>query len=207
MRVLIEHLAYPKGKQSQSPEETVVRMGALAEFLHQKPKPQDSRVSDCLSFIASESHEAFDFLYPFPPAIGGEWFVTRILEDLLMATSDKKFHGWDPALEEKFGLAKALVCSIHRLHTAEWLHKSINPKNVLFFKEDTPKGEINFDEPYLANFSNSRPDGNVWATDGPSPNHNYQRPEYLMADGPPPRYEEKYDSKAKEGPQPPSKLC
>ena len=59
--------------------------------------------------------------------------------------------------------------------------------------EDTPKGEINFDEPYLVNFSHSRPDGDVWATDGPSPNHDYQHPEYLVADGPPPRYEKKYD--------------
>ena len=94
-------------------------MGAIAEFLHQKPKTYDFRVLDCLGFIDSESNEGFDFLYRFPPAISGERLVTRTLKDLVKATSDKKFHGWEPALEENFGLAKALVCSIHQLHTAE----------------------------------------------------------------------------------------
>ena len=188
IQVLVERIYCPPIIMAQSAEERTTWIGALAELLHQKPKPKDFRVLDCLGFIDSSLHEGFDFLYQFPHAVVGAPRLTpKSLDDLLKARVP------EPALEERIGLARALVSSIHRLHAADWLHRNISPTNVLFFVPDTERPGIGWEEPYLVNFSHSRPDGNVWVTDGPAPEKDYQHPEYLNDTNFRPRFKKQYD--------------
>ncbi len=188
IQVLVERIFCPPITTIQSSEERTTRIGALAELLHQKPKPKDFRVLDCLGFIDSSLSEGFDFLYEFPRAVvGGPRLIPKSLDDLLKAGVP------EPALEERIGLAKALVSSIHQLHTADWLHRNISPTSVLFFVPDIEKPHIKWEEPYLVNFSHSRPDGNIWATDGPAPEQDYQHPKYLRDEDLHPRFKKQYD--------------
>ena len=188
VQVLIERVHCPPDTTNESVEERMVRIGALAELLHQEPKPQGFRVLNCLGFIDSEADEGFKFLYQFPHSVGDVRLVPTSLENLL-----KRGAHTQPALEEKLNVAKTLVFSIHQLHTADWLHRSINPTNILFFKEDNERAQVSFQEPYLVNFSHSRPSGDVWTTEGPSPDQDYQHPDYLSDDYPPQRSEKKFD--------------
>ena len=187
VQVLIERVHCPPDMANESAEERMLRIGALAELLHKEPKPQGFRVLECLGFIDSEADAGFKFLYRFPNSVGGVRLVPTSLEDLLKGGTYK------PALEEKLNVAKTLVSSIHQLHTADWLHRSINPTNILFFKEDSERAQVGFQEPFLVNFSHSRPSGEVWTTDGPAPDQDYQHPDYLSDDYPPPRFEKKFD--------------
>ena len=186
IQVLIERIYCPSNITAQSAEERTTRIGALAELLHQTPKPKDFRVLDCIGFI--DSGEGFDFLYRFPHAVfEGAKLVPRRLDELLKAGRPA------PGIEEKLSLARALVSSIHSLHDAEWLHRNINPTNILFFVPDIENPGIMWDKPYLVNFSHSRPDGDVWVTDGPAPEKDYQHPEYLQKSDSCSRFKKEYD--------------
>ena len=172
----------------QSSEERTTRIAALAEVLRQKSKPKDFRVLHCLGFVDSSVNEGFEFLYEFPHAVtDSSRLIPKSLEDLLRAGV------LQPALDERIGLATVLVSSIHQLHAAEWLHHNISPANILFFVPDTEKPQIMWEEPYLVNFSHSRPDGDVWTTDGPAPEQDYQHPEYLGDTDSRPRFKKRYD--------------
>ena len=188
IQVLVERIFCPPIAAIQSSEERTTRIRALAELLNQKPKPKVFRVLDCLGFIDPSRSEGFDFLYQFPCAVVGESrLIPKSLDHLLKAGVP------EPALEERIGFAKALVSSIHQLHAADWLHRNISPTNILFFVPDSEKPQIRWDEPYLVNFSHSRPDGNMWVTDGPAPEQDYQHPEYLRNGDLHPRFKKQYD--------------
>ena len=188
VQVLVERIYCPPTIKIESSEERVARIGALAELLHQKPKPKDFRVLDCLGFVDSSLNQGFEFVYHFPHAVDGEpRLIPKTLKELLKAGVP------EPALEERIGFAKALVASIHQLHAVDWLHRNISPVNILFFVLDTKKPHIKWEEPYLVNFSHSRPDGNVWFTDGPTPEQDYQHPEYLNEESSNSRIKKQYD--------------
>ncbi|KAL8988350.1 MAG: hypothetical protein Q9169_008570, partial [Polycauliona sp. 2 TL-2023] len=61
-----------------------------------------------------------------------------------------------PDLGDRFELAKALVSTVFEILNLGWLHKNIQPKNVLFW----PKpgcNELDYSKPYLVGFDISRP--------------------------------------------------
>lgn len=199
IQVLVERIYLPPNLTAQSSEERITRINALAELLHQSPKPKDFRVLDCLGFIDSSDSgdsvdpsdkQGFDFLYQFPHTVaGGSRLVPKSLADLF------KDGLTEPALEEKINFGKALVSSIHQLHAADWLHRNISPASVVFFVADTETPQVRWAEPYLVNFRHCRPDGSIWTTDGPTPEKDYQHPEYL-GDGDsllPTRFQKRYD--------------
>ena len=187
-QVLMERLVYSPKWELQPPDEKLIRTGALAELLHKTPKPRDFRVLDCLGFMTWNS--GFSFLYEFPHSVNGGPLIPQTLLSIL---SDSKRP--EPFLEHKYTLAEALVSSIHQLHTVGWLHKSINPNNVLFFTEEERYDQVAFSEPYLVSFHHSRPDGEVWTTEGPADDESsldYQHPEYSNR-GDDCRFHKRYD--------------
>ena len=61
-----------------------------------------------------------------------------------------------PDLGERFELAKALVITVFNIHNIGWVHKNIQPKNIIFWP--TPeRDEPDLSRPYLMGFDTSRP--------------------------------------------------
>ena len=63
-----------------------------------------------------------------------------------------------PDLGERFELAKALVSTVFEIHNIGWMHKNIQPKNILFWSKPGTDDEPNVSKPYLMGFDISRPD-------------------------------------------------
>lgn len=63
-----------------------------------------------------------------------------------------------PDLGERFELAKALVSTVFEIHNIGWMHKNIQPKNILFWPKAGATDEMNISKPYLMGFDISRPD-------------------------------------------------
>ncbi|KAL8727442.1 MAG: hypothetical protein Q9166_006030 [cf. Caloplaca sp. 2 TL-2023] len=61
-----------------------------------------------------------------------------------------------PDLGDRFELAKALVSTVFEILNLGWLHKNIQPKNVLFWPKPGTN-ELNLSKPYLVGFDISRP--------------------------------------------------
>ncbi|KAI4277370.1 MAG: hypothetical protein LQ337_001811 [Flavoplaca oasis] len=61
-----------------------------------------------------------------------------------------------PGLGDRFELAKALVSTIFEILNLGWLHKNIQPKNVLFWPKPGTN-ELDYSKPYLVGFDISRP--------------------------------------------------
>ena len=62
-----------------------------------------------------------------------------------------------PDLGERFDLAKALVSTVFEIHNIGWVHKNLQPKNILFWPKTNTRDEPNLREPYLMGFDISRP--------------------------------------------------
>ncbi|KAL9615142.1 MAG: hypothetical protein Q9167_000460 [Letrouitia subvulpina] len=166
IQVLIERVYCPSIITMQSSEERTTRIGALAELLHHEPKPKDFRVLDCLASSAQVGTRALTFFTNFRRLLEA---VQNLSLEVLMSCSKVEYLN----LPSKSG--------------------NIGPSNILFFVLDVAKPRIIWEAPYLVNFSHSRPDGNVWTTDGPAPERDYQHPEYLMDEDPRPRFKPQYD--------------
>ena len=52
-----------------------------------------------------------------------------------------------PDLSERFELAKALVSTVFEIHNIGWMHKNIQPKNVLFWPKAGTANEPNLSKP------------------------------------------------------------
>ena len=60
-------------------------------------------------------------------------------------------------LGERFDLAKALVSTVFEIHNIGWMHKNINPKNILFWPKPNTRSDPDLRKPYLRGFDISRP--------------------------------------------------
>jgi hypothetical protein len=59
-------------------------------------------------------------------------------------------------LEERYRLAYVVATSLSGLHSVHWVHKGIQPDNILFFSQDGNVREVRHDEPWLFGFEHAR---------------------------------------------------
>ena len=81
-----------------------------------------------------------------------------------------------PLLGDKFRLASLISNSVYEFHCANWFHKSINPKTILFFKSQD--GGIDLLSPFLTGFEYSRLDQEGEYTEPPESDYLYRHPDY-----------------------------
>ncbi|KAF3317571.1 hypothetical protein TWF173_010339 [Orbilia oligospora] len=185
-RVIIEWLVYTPAWEGQTKEEKVTKLLALAELLHCS-KPEGFHVLDCVGIIEPNAvleFSNFGFAYDYPEAIRGE--LSEPPTTLASLLGDRNLV---VPLEYKFLIAKSLCESIWQLHSSNWLHKAIQPSNVLFFRKKALSQSKPTDlfsglspQPYLIGFQHSRPNGDTWYSDtddyhGGSPE--YRHPNYI----------------------------
>ncbi|KAF3150424.1 hypothetical protein TWF594_009068 [Orbilia oligospora] len=196
-RVIIEWLVYTPAWEGQTKEEKATKLLALAELLH-CPKPEGFHVLDCVGIIEPNAvleFSNFGFAYDYPEAIRGE--LSEPPTTLASLLGDRNLV---VPLEYKFLIAKSLCESIWQLHSSNWLHKAIQPSNVLFFRKkaltQSKPAEIFSGlspQPYLIGFQHSRPNGDTWYSDtddyhGGSPD--YRHPNYIPGTT---RFQKAYD--------------
>ena len=119
----------------------------LTKILNTDLRPLNLAILHCVGYLERAS-DTTGYAFRLPPGVEpGQSPVT--LHHLLCNV--KK-----PDLGERFQLAKALVSTVFEIHNLGWLHRNIQPKNILFWPKPNSKVETDISKPYLIGFDISR---------------------------------------------------
>lgn len=131
--------------------EFYMRTENLARLLNCDLQPLNLGILQCLGYLNRSSNVSG---YAFrPPSDSRPGQRPKSLSDILRAIKDPDDI---PDLGERFALAKALVSTIFEIHNFGWMHKNIQPKNILFWPKSGTDEEPNISKPYLVGFDISR---------------------------------------------------
>ncbi|GAW20495.1 hypothetical protein ANO14919_100010 [Xylariales sp. No.14919] len=73
-----------------------------------------------------------------------------------------------PDVDDKYCLANVLSSSLHRIHLSGWLHKDLNPMNVVFSHPNKfAWKDVDYSKPYIVGFDHSREHNPEEYTEGP----------------------------------------
>ena len=129
----------------------------LTRILNSDLKPLSLSILHCVGYL-NQSQNVTGYAFRLPSgAQPGQKPVT--LYDLLKRIERPNQPKNIPDLGERFELAKALVTTVFNIHNIGWVHKNIQPKNILFWpKTDAgERDEPDLSKPYLMGFDISRP--------------------------------------------------
>ena len=129
------------------------RTASLTKILNSDLRPLSVSILHCVGYLNDNSNvTGYAFRLP-PEALPGQRPTT--LHQLL---SRVKSGDEIPDLGERFELAKALVSTIYEIHNLGWMHKNIQPKNILFWPKAGTMDDLDVSKPYLMGFDIARPD-------------------------------------------------
>lgn len=127
----------------------------LTRILNSDLKPLSLSILHCVGYLDQSRHvTGYAFRLPSDAQPGQEPFT---LYDLLKRIERPNQPKDIPDLGERFELAKALVTTVFNIHNIGWVHKNIQPKNILFWPKSDAKTEPDLSRPYLMGFDISRP--------------------------------------------------
>jgi hypothetical protein len=161
------------------------RAASLTKILNSDLRPLNVSVLHCIGYL-DQTSDVTGYAFRLPPgALPGQKPST--LHQLLTQVKS----GTDiPDLGERFELAKALASTLFEIHNVGWMHKNIQPKNILFWPKPGTGviGEPNISKPYLMGFDISRPDGPGEFSEKPAirpEDDDYRHPDYRGEKGRP----------------------
>jgi len=183
-QVLVEWVSYSPADSKIPYVQRRLLMELKSKGFGVKPKPPGLRTLDCIGVIEDGAiYQGYGFLFAFPeryskPGSGLPVSLWTLLhEDLPRRSID-----FQPLLGAKFRLASALVNFLKELHMIGWLHEDINSQNIIFFgtTSDLSACSEAISTPFVVGLEKSRPDSNMWYTDGPSDEKTtiYHHPQY-----------------------------
>lgn len=128
-----------------------IRVCNLARVLNRDLLPKGFRVLQCIGYVHASSTTIGYIYRPPVEALPGQDPVS--LHHIL-----KKVNGPSdiPELGVRFELAKAIITTVFEFHNVGWLHKNIQPENILFWPRKDLGGELDLRKPYLVGFDLSR---------------------------------------------------
>ena len=128
-----------------------IRISNLARVLNKDLLPKGFRVLQCIGYVHGTSTTIGHIFRPPPEAVPNKEPVSlsRILSEVKKASDI-------PELGTRFALAKAITTTIYEFHNIGWLHKNIQPGNILFWHSRDQDGELDLRKPYLVGFDLSR---------------------------------------------------
>ncbi len=127
----------------------------LTRILNSDLRPLNLSILHCIGYL-DQSHNVTGYAFRLPEgAQPGQKPFT--LSDLLKRVERPNQPKDIPDLGERFELAKALVTTVFNIHNIGWVHKNIQPKNILFWPKVDARDEPDLSKPYLMGFDISRP--------------------------------------------------
>ena len=135
----------------RNPDAFHIRVANLARVLNRDLLPKGFRVLQCIGYLNASNTTMGYMFRPPKDAVPGKEPVS--LHDLLSQVQSSTDI---PELGDRFALAKAVASTIFEFHNINWLHKNIQPHNILFWPSTERNGEIDFQKPYLVGFDLSR---------------------------------------------------
>ena len=152
------------------------RTESLTKILNSDLEPLNLSILHCLGYFDQNKHITGYAFKPPPGASEKDRHTT--LQDAL-----KNLSGFDdvPDVGDRFRLAKALASTLFEIHNLGWIHKNIQPVNILFWPKKGGKELPCVSKPYLMGFDISRPNQPGEMTEKPPfrlEDDIYRHPEY-----------------------------
>ena len=148
----------------------------LTKILNSDLRPLNLAILHCIGYLEI-TNQCTGYAFDLPPhAEPNQKHVT--LHDLLIRPHNPENV---PDLGERFELAKALVSTVFEIHSLGWMHKNIQPRNIIFWPKRDQKYELDLSKPYLLGFDISRPNQPGERSEKPDPNpedDHYRHPDY-----------------------------
>ena len=158
-RVWIEWKDIPDTGPIAVDERAEWRIGLLTDLLR-SAKPEGFRAARCLGYIKilhTDDATQFGVVFEEPSIHSAESNIVT-LRDLL----EKQPY---PSLSARLALCAVLARCVHSLHAVNWLHKALQPENIVFFSSSKLSS---LNEPFLSGFELSRPSIMDQLTEKPS---------------------------------------
>jgi len=184
-RVLVEWMYYRPEWTDVPQDQRLIIMELKAKNFNTDPKPRGLRILKCIGFIEqiegpSRKH-GYGFIYELPVEVKDREFTPPVtLRQLLLQGIEG--HSSRIPLRGKFHLAHSLALFFEEFYTVGFLHESFNSNNVIFTHDILENFGSNhiWNEPYVVGLQKSRPDGQLWSTDGPDDMNlrDYEHPDY-----------------------------
>lgn len=124
----------------------------LTKILNSDLRPLNLAIPYCVGYL-DQSTNVTGYAFRLPPEAQPGQAATTLHQLLTRHRSGSDI----PDLGERFELAKILASTVFEIHNLGWMHKNIQPKNVLFWPKSGTKDEPNLSKPYLMGFDISRP--------------------------------------------------
>ena len=128
-----------------------LRTENLAKILNQDLRSLNLNVLHCVGYLDQSANVTG---YAFRPPEGvpaGQKPLS--LYEILVKT---KKPGDIPDLGERFRLARGLMSTLFEIHNLGWMHKNINPRNILFWPKAGTEDQWDLDRPFLVGFDIAR---------------------------------------------------
>jgi hypothetical protein len=154
-RVIVEFKEAPPVVSPSTVEIVTRELNLLVDELRRAAGRESTfRVFYCEGFY--KSPENYGIVYHLPEGISSRTHRCESLGNILMKPDYTELLASD--LQNRLDLAKSLATTLYHLHSVNWLHKSINPDNILLFGHVGPDDRVEFDwsAPYLVGFDASR---------------------------------------------------
>ncbi|KAL8679201.1 MAG: hypothetical protein Q9186_004498 [Xanthomendoza sp. 1 TL-2023] len=135
----------------QNPKAFRQRTESLTKVLNSDLKALNCGVLHCIGYL-DQTTTVTGYAFKAPPDTKPGQKPVTLHQLLSNITKPSEV----PDLGDRFELAKALVSTVFEILNLGWLHKNIQPKNVLFWPKPGTT-ELNLSKPYLVGFDISRP--------------------------------------------------
>ena len=160
------------------------RVASVASLLHNDDAARIPSTLHCRGLYHRPSRRSFGLVYELPSSSD---------EDLQILTLNQMLHGglsYRPTLEVRIRLGYALSQAVYQFHSVGWLHRNLNPTNILFCPAKEADRKEWAQTPIMLGFASSRQNEADAATLGPDNRLNYHHPDYLQNKS---RYRQEYD--------------
>lgn len=164
--VLIEYKSYPENSSDRVLEIAKGRIQFLSKLLgvecrNGEPTRSNDFTLRCLGFFHKRRERLYGLAFALPQDREPEPMSLHTAIGSLKRQSR-------PTLGQRFAIAHNIGYTLIEWFLIDWVHKSINSKNILFFRQESQG--LDFDSPYLCGFEYARPalDGTIYSDYGGS---------------------------------------
>jgi hypothetical protein len=160
------------------------RVASIAKLLHNDEAARISSTLQCQGYYHRRNRRAFGLVYKLPSFSCEESHILTLNQILHEGMR------YRPTLQGRMHLSYALSRAVYQFHSVGWLHRNLNPTNILFCPKKKADQKDWVQTPIVLGFVSSRQNEADAATLGPDNRLNYHHPDYLQKRS---RYCQEYD--------------